>query len=590
MCALFAAMNQPQDGLPEPTCHTHGRKYVCCCTCGNVPVCMACDNKKHEGHQLHHVSEIANRERKSIRIKLTELNIEYRKLQELKERIKSANQQLTENFATLTEQLRVHYEPQIQKITLELEESNARQIRDAEKIEIRRANERDQITNFLEGKLGFRLTQAELMQKAELPMRKYDKQLKESQQKHHEIDKGITQKIDNAFLDWEKLTANAELLRTCKERQLQHILDVCEGITKGYENFKTTASSFLSANDEWTDAQFIPDLERECEPLIKAMKTQFPEIKVLSNFRISDIAKPVVDDITLTENEESVVDVVGIKSKVWNITGVTSDMNGSIVITGSATKKYSHITVIDANGKVQRHENIKREMKTVHIPDRFCTNMLRYQVVTVSAAGGISTYNVCNGTTNETNIVVGVRKWPKDRFLACVTTDPVRNIVLVGTNSRDVYVFDDNLMYIQTIVLPGIITGSFDIAGHVGNLLVCDYVGRTAYVVTIQGTRSTVMFELTKPCLDVGDYRPLSVCTDKRGFVYMLWDNINSSNMLCILAQYSQDGRHLLKTRNVDSNSRCVTICEVKENEKLLIATYTSGKIYTYGITVNENK
>ena len=58
-------------------------------------------------------------------------------------------------------------------------------------------------------------------------------------------------------------------------------------------------------------------LEQPCEPLIEEMKKEFPELESLSDIYVSDITKLIVDDVTITEHEESVVDVEGIKAKGW---------------------------------------------------------------------------------------------------------------------------------------------------------------------------------------------------------------------------------------------------------------------------------
>ena len=116
-----------------------------------------------------------------------------------------------------------------------------------------------------------------------------------------------------------------------------------------------------------------------------------------------------------------------------------------------------------------------------------------------------------------------------------------------------------------------------------GSLFICDSSGRRADAVTVDGSEGKLMYEFTKPEIDEGDWSPLSVCTDKNGFIYMLWIDW-SSVWRRIIVQYSQDGRQLLTTRTVDEDASCVTTTKEDESEKLLIATRTSGKLFVYGL------
>ena len=154
------------------------------------------------------------------------------------------------------------------------------------------------------------------------------------------------------------------------------------------------------------------------------------------------------------------------------------------------------------------------------------------------------------------------------------------------------YVFDDQLNYSHTMTLPDVIRSPSDIILHRGSLLSCDSIGRRAYAVTMEGSESKVMYEFTKPDLDGGDWGPISLCKDKNGFIYMLWEKLEPRvrsilyQCSCILVQYSQDGRQLLTTRTVDSNAQSVDTIKVGEEDKIIIVTQCTYKLYTYSLIV----
>ncbi|PIK53143.1 hypothetical protein BSL78_09967 [Apostichopus japonicus] len=58
-----------------PRCHIHTEflAHLCCCTCGNLPVCITCTYDEHEGHELRDVRKVANGEREHLKKILEEL-------------------------------------------------------------------------------------------------------------------------------------------------------------------------------------------------------------------------------------------------------------------------------------------------------------------------------------------------------------------------------------------------------------------------------------------------------------------------------------------------------------------------------------
>ncbi|XP_071850598.1 uncharacterized protein [Apostichopus japonicus] len=408
-----------------------------------------------------------------------------------------------------------------------------------------------------------------------------DQELKEFKETCQEIeDEFSVQKLGELDSNFKTLTTAKDLLTSQNKDKCEEILNKCQQLIKRFENLSATSSSILACNDDWTDAQCVPDIRAASEPILEEMKQEYPELESLSDFVISDIAKVISDRVVITESAESVVDVAGIKADGYDITGVTSSSNGYIVMTGSVSKEESDITVIKMKSDLL-YQNVFNRNKRFRIrAARYCCPLPGFNVITVCIPDEIGIYNISDSSYQKKNISDMVKTWPKGRYVLSVTTNPAKNEIIVGTNSREVYVFDYQLNYSHSIVLPDVIKESDDITVHDGNLLICDYVGRSSYEVTMVAPGSkAVVYKFTKP--SEANINPTSVCIGMGGFIYILWHDISGRNTM--LTQYSGDGRHLLSSMPVEYMARCITTSVVDGEEKLVIATFTR-KIYMYGL------
>ncbi|XP_071816443.1 uncharacterized protein [Apostichopus japonicus] len=314
--------------------------------------------------------------------------------------------------------------------------------------------------------------------------------------------------------------------------------------------------------------------------MIEEMKQEYPELESLSDFVISDVTKVISDQVVITESAESVVDVAGNIAKGYYINGMKSSSNCNIVLTGRVSQKESHITVTNMKGEILNQNVLTRNKRFRLRAHRYCCNLLGFNAITVCILDEIGLYNISDSSYQKKNISDMVKTWPEERHVCSVTTNPAKNEIIVGTNSREVYAFDYQLNYSHIIVLPDVIKQSDDITVHDGNLLICDYEGRSSYAVTMVTSGSKVVYRFTKPNLGGVDLRPYSMCIGMGGFIYMLWEDELQRNT--VLTQYSRDGRQLLTTMPVADNAECITTSVVDGEEKLMIATITSGKIYIY--------
>ncbi|XP_071853835.1 uncharacterized protein [Apostichopus japonicus] len=567
----------------DPKCHIHMKKEakLCCCTCRHVPVCIICIHSKHKGHDLQDVSELATSERELLKPTLAELNKHKDKLYDLPKKIETTLQKLNENAEKKTQKLINQHQKQTQKINDQLEECTKVRTRGLEEIESRRRNKEGQITINLKVELSQVREKYDKIRKN--MKRHYDDEYEELNLKCDKTESALITELDNLNGCLKDLITTKDLRVKKNKDELKEMSDYCDTIIKRYENFTATTSSILAPKNDWTYAQCIPDIRAACEPLIEEMKKGYPQLEYLSDFIISDITKFTKNNATIVQQEDSVVDIAGIKATNWSINGITSSGDGNIVITGMASTGYSHITVVNRKVEIQRQEKLKNDLGMSNAL-RYCCSLSKFKVITVCKSDNIGIYDVRDGAFSKKKICDVITKWPFDRYVKCVTTYSESHII-VGTNSRCVYVLTDQLIYSHMITLPNVIDGAFDITVHRGNLLVCSNYSDEAYAVTMEESESKLMYEFPKPDLDEYDWNSFSVCTDKNEFIYMLWCTRILHQRRCILVQYSQDGRQLL-TRTVDNDASCVTNLERDGTEELLLATKTTGKLYTYCLEV----
>ncbi|PIK45878.1 hypothetical protein BSL78_17257 [Apostichopus japonicus] len=311
------------------------------------------------------------------------------------------------------------------------------------------------------------------------------------------------------------------------------------------------------------------------------MKKEYPEVEYLSDFFISDITKVIKDNVTIAQHKELVVNDACFEAKGWYILDIASRGDGNIVTTRNASKLSSHITVSNRKSEIQRQDQMN-----IHVNKPVRGLLSESKAVTWDGCYEIGIYDVRDGAYSKKNVRNGITSWPSDQCVSCVTTDPVKNHIIVGTNRRHVYVFTVQLNYSHMLTLRDVIHGALDITVQRGNLLVCCNRSDKACAVTVEESQSMLMYEFTKPDFFGWDWRPTSVCTDTNEFIYMLWNAAMSCHRGCILVQYSQDGRQLLTTRRVEGNFYRLSTFAENGTEKLLISNMIWGELYTYDLLV----
>ncbi|KAJ8032332.1 hypothetical protein HOLleu_25833 [Holothuria leucospilota] len=566
-----------------PRCHIHLEEIskLFCETCNNIPVCMACTYGEHKAHDLHEVKALAKLKRMGLTNKLKEL-------EEIKRDTNlitpsQAKEKLILNVSTEREEaIKMHGEKD-QKIMKKIQviEEQVKQVKqerqNAEK-KIIHSVQREMENKILEIKIKYQKTLkvkkseiGSIFQEREICLRKELTKLREKRKRFNRDKIEVLDTIEKQLND------NLKVIETISE--------YFDNIKKRFETLNVMTSSILASDNDWSAVQCIPEMCTAATNLMEDLKKDSPKLKTLTDVTVSykqySFGKPSV-----TKIYEQVSKEININDPYGYIFGMTCSEGGSITISGvTSNGRTSYIIVIDMNGRILKEKKLNTGQNW---PVRYCQFLSQHKVASVCEPNEIGLYDIRDGSYTKKNISDVINSWPKDRYVKCVATDPVNNHILVGGfKSRDVYVFDDQLNYHHILTLPEMIKWPRDMNVSDGHLLVCDYDGKKCYVITMERVDGNLVGEFMKPNLDVSNFAPTGVCTDKNGSVYTLWFKYRSS-WQCYLVQYNHDGSQVLATRELDKDTVFITIAETFQGDKLLVATYKTQKLYLYGLSTED--
>ncbi|XP_071846127.1 uncharacterized protein [Apostichopus japonicus] len=412
MAAKNLTMEEIAAMTEDSRCHFHKKEpaKLCCGTCQNEPVCLVCTHGKHKGHDLIDVNDLAQKERTLLNQNLAELSKHKTKLYALPEKVQMTLVKLNENVSKKTKLLTIQYEEQAKKIKDKLAECNVEREKGAADIENRRGCEKREMTVKHEVEMNrLIMKHEENMKKNDV---KYDQELEEFKDNCKETEGEFFKILGELDSNFKTLTTAKDLLTSQNKNECEEILNKCQQLIKRFENLSATSSSILACNDDWTDAQCVPDIRAASEPMIEEMKQEYPELESLSDFVISDITKVIYDNVVITESAESVVDVAGIKAKGYRINGMTSSSDGNIVLTGYVSGAESHITVINMKGEILNQNVLKRNKRFGVMAFRYCCNLPGFNVITVCKCNEIGIYNISDSSYQKKNIGDMVKTWP----------------------------------------------------------------------------------------------------------------------------------------------------------------------------------
>ncbi|XP_071855244.1 uncharacterized protein [Apostichopus japonicus] len=570
--------------VEAPRCHTHPEHmaHLCCCTCGNLPVCITCSYGKHKGHDLQDVANVSKEEREKLQKRLDELEKLKENVPSLTYKINKVNAELTSIVADTKAKWKTQYEDQTRKLKNKKEKEKREFNRFKAVLEERSRKELKELETEMEEKIRKIGEDYDRMIKIKLRESKEKEDIKRNGMENRElkIDEAMN-KLD-AVMNERNKTIEEQQQR--KLRETQNLSDLCNQWVNKFENMSTIASSVLESHNHWTDAQCIPDIRAASEPLVEDLMKDFPEMESLSDITIEDLPVLCSDRVNISDNVESVVDLDVTIAFRLVVNSITSTGTGYIVVSGCLSRDHSFITVINRQGRQIRHDKIDKVKGSSLYPNRHCAALSRDKIASVCESSQVGVYDIHDGsfTQNTITYLFDDIKTLDKKFASCITTDPIRGHIIVGTSIGWLFIFDEELNFIRALKLPEVIKWSIDILYHEGVLLICD-VERRAYAVTIDTSKpeAELLYKLPKPDIDGKTWYPRSICADRAGLVYILWYGDGTH----IITQYSQDGQQLLTTKRTEDTAWCMATLMTEEGEKLLVATKPSGKMFSYGLT-----
>ncbi|KAJ8032662.1 E3 ubiquitin-protein ligase TRIM56 [Holothuria leucospilota] len=559
-----------------PRCHIHLEEMakLYCDTCVNLPICVACVHGEHKGHNLHEVKALAKLKREELTQKLKTLGEINKDKHEIAP--KQAKEKLIWNVSIEKEKMiKMHHEKD-QKLMTKVQDTEGRR----QQVEQEKQNTEKKIFDSLQTDMEheiqgvkkkyedmFRVKKLELtdtFKERESSLEKELAKLREQRERFERDKKELLELIEKQLIE------NMKIIETMS----QHF----DNIKKRFETLNVMSSSILASDNDWSAVQCIPDMCTAASNLMKDLKMNFPKLTTLTevtvNYKRYSFEKPSVTKISEKFDKK-----ITITYPYQNVYGMTCSGDGTIAISGiTSNGRASFILVIDMNGRMLKEEILNTGNS---YPFRYCEYLSQHKVATVCQPKEIGLYDVRDGSYIKKNISAVINSWPKGRNVRCVATDPVKHHILVGAvNSRDVYVFNDQLKYLHILTLPEMIKWPCNITVSDGHLLVCDYDGKRCFVTTMDGLESKLVGEFMTPNLKENKFGPRSVCSDKNGFVYVLW----KSSTQCYIVQYNHNGSQVLTTKKLDEYANAFTVEETSQGEKLLVATQNTRTAYLYDL------
>lgn len=573
-----------------PRCGAHPEyiAQLCCCTCGNLPVCVTCTYDDHKGHDLRDVRKVAKEEREGLAEMLQTIERNQSKVTALMDKLNNRNEKLLSNVLACNTKLTKQYDSETRKLKCKKDDVEnemktfQRQLQEKTQTEINVLN--DEMEDKIKGI------------KAEYE-RLIVKKTKESTEMENAKRQNIYQeiaKIDQALKTLSTLkderSKSIEEQKQHKHNEIQNISNECKQWLEKFDNIFTTSLSVLSASNDWEDAQCVPDIRAAGEVLREGVGSGFKE-------SLSDVAVNCLPGLSngtivrISNTAEYVVEIDDFNNNGWEINGIADTGTVNLVVAGSASNNQSHITVLNRNGTRIRHSKMITLRNRNTYPVRYCTQLSGNHVVCVGESNQIGIYDIRKDSYNEKDVYLlddtsGVSGCPTRKYMSCVTFHTKHRYIVVGTSRSTVLIFDEELNFIRAIKLPEGIKWSRDMMHHQGNLWVCDGGSGFVCVVTMDASRIEFSYRLPRPENDSCEWYPKSICTDTSGFVYVLWSSDeDSSKEGCVVTQYSEDGKQLLTTTPIDGCVRCITTVSTENGEEKLIAiTQKTGKMIVYNL------
>ncbi|KAJ8037637.1 E3 ubiquitin-protein ligase TRIM56 [Holothuria leucospilota] len=568
-----------KENLPSardaPRCHIHSETIsnLCCKKCNNRPVCTSCLYGHHRDHDVCEIKTLAKSERDRLKSQV-----------EILENVKQSKfavspgdvtEKLFLNATSAKEIYQKEYDDEAQKLKSTINNINKIKV----KIQFDKESEKQKAFSSLDIEM--------------------DREIEEIRSKYEKLKKEREKTIDNGYQDEEdKLKDNLhhlhtkletlnkvkvdkeELIETQMKERLKILIEIRERFDSTHKHLKdleAKVSDIVFSDNDWMAIERTSGVCSECDLLIEDVKG-FPDYASMSDIEMDRRQITAKRNVTITISEKESTITISVMKGLWIMKDISANEDGNIVIAGQHVQKtQSIILVVDRNGTlIQQHI-----LRNNSVRERFCCCLAHGKVASVCQPDEIGIFHIRENSYTKKNMHE-ISDWPSNRLVSCVAASGMTNSIFVGNrSSRAVYVFDDNLNHRKTITLPDIIKGSYNLSVYETKRIVCDFDRKKVVVTDIDGSEIRNFCELKKPDVDRAHLRPRNVCTDKNGYIYVLWTSENFFGRdRCILAQYSEDGRQLLEARQLTTGLRCLSVMKTDKGEKLVVAAWDTFHLY----------
>lgn len=572
----------------DPRCTTHPQNeaQLCCITCDNLPVCVVCIQGKHREHNTGDVIDLAKLETERLRKELPTVEECRGKLHKMKETVQNVELKVEKSFSERKKVSRSHYEMELREIESKLRGIDGKVQRSKLEVEDVHNENMIKLQQGMERELeSLNHKYNQLFEKEDTDYKSKQGSLDAKLEGEKSRLKGKRSLVDKAFKEWVTSTESEEGRALDEINNISHHFDCT---ANRFESFIATTTRVVASKHNWTAMECIPVIRAAIKPLVRDVSKKFPQLDSL----LKALPNPFLEilwrrnRVLISEVEEK-VELEGLRRQGCHIRDMTKTDWGKdvVVISGEAKPNHSHITLVDLSGSVKKEMYF--ESPTKH-PWCLCASVFDHSIATVCEPDEIGIINFWNFEKLSKSISDIIPSRSDHLVVSCVCADSLRSQIFVGCkNSKDVHVFNSMLHRTNTVTLPDLVGWPRCIGFSDDNLLVCDFYGKMACAVSMEGK---LLYKFQEPNDEKCD-RPLSLCTDKTGFIYVLWvvgSTLVGSRHGALVAQYSQDGSQKLSTRKVDGSASCIATVEQDQSEHLLVATWKSAKIYVYKLIQEE--
>ncbi|KAJ8035346.1 E3 ubiquitin-protein ligase TRIM56 [Holothuria leucospilota] len=407
----------------------------------------------------------------------------------------------------------------------------------------------------------------------------------------------IEEEIKTLFEEYERLSKKLESKKNENERLILEISKQVRITIKQFNNFEITAESILCSNSNWVLVHCLSWSSSEIITVSRSLRSkmieEFPKLETLSHVTFNDPKTPFlflssevevptlsatgtcIDHSALVPLSSEHVRVHGFndrhKGKLFIINDRESNDPKALIKMFRGGTYLSGINLRDCNMPRDRYYNGPYN----------CDAITSDKIVTLFHRNAVTMYNV----SDISNITSKKLTWTEEAdckvSVPCFAVDHVNKTVYLPNNGTPyVYVLDEDLKHLRTLRLPLRITPR-DMILKGDYLIICDE-SREAYAFLFRGLDGVLMFQFEKPS-DISIHSVTSVCTDKRGFIYILWKSYDLNK--AFVSQYSQCGHHLLKTTEIAQGFDRLRIRETQQGEQLLVWSILN-KIYCHDLVI----